>query len=135
MPDYCQVGMGQICSAKFRDLLERLDPGIHQFVPVEIVTKKKDHIADMFWFIPCNRLDTLVLDQISPLLDEMGYFYFQLRPENQPLRIVFDREKIGQSHIWCERRCDGWIWTSNTFKDMVASEELQGLDFTEHHLH
>jgi hypothetical protein len=74
MPDFAIAKLAQICSAKFRHVVETLEPGVHQFVPVQVVRKNGDHIADMFWFVPCNRLDTLELDLLHPPVNSIGRY-------------------------------------------------------------
>ncbi|WP_333816258.1 imm11 family protein [Tabrizicola sp.] len=125
MPDFAIVRLAQICSAKFRDVVEALEPGVHQFVPVEVVRKNGDHLADMFWFVPCNRLDTLQLDLLRPPLTERG-FYTGLA--NEP-RTVFSRSKIGNHHVWIDKRMvRGFIWVSDKFHDAAVEAGLIGLN-------
>jgi hypothetical protein len=51
MPDYARAQLAHVCTAKFRDVVEALEPGVHQFVPVEVVRRNGKHVADMFWFV------------------------------------------------------------------------------------
>lgn len=125
MPDFAIAQRAQVCSAKFRDVVEALEPGVHQFVPVEVIRKNGDHVADMFWFVPCNRLDTLEIDLLHPPLTELG-FYTGLA--NEP-RTVFSCSKIGNHHIWIDKRMvRGFIWVSNKFHDVAMEAGLIGLD-------
>jgi hypothetical protein len=124
-PDLARIAMGQICSQAFKDVLEDLEPGVHQFEPVEVVTKKKVHIQEMYWLIPCNRLDTLVLDQINPPVNDMGYFRAGL--QRGELKIVFDKAKIGDHHLWTERRNDGSMYVSDAFANAAKDAGLVGL--------
>ena len=39
LPDYAGHALAQVCSPAFRDVVDAHDPGLHQFVPVEIVWK------------------------------------------------------------------------------------------------
>ena len=124
MPDFARAQLAHVCTAKFRDVVESLEPGVHQFVPVEVVRKNGDHVADMFWFVVCNRLDTLELDLLRPPVSKLG-FYSGL--SNDP-RIVFNRSKIGPHHVWIDKRViGGFVWVSDAFHDAAMSAGLLGL--------
>lgn len=127
MPDFAIAKLAQICLAKFRDVVETLEPGVHQFVPVQVVRKNGDHIADMFWFVPCNRLDTLdlKLSQPQPPIDDLGFFVGL--GANQ--RKVFNRRQIGNHHVWIDKRIiGGFIWVSEQFHGAVVEAGLIGLN-------
>lgn len=124
MPDFARAQLAHVCTAKFRDVVESLEPGLHQFVPVEVVRKNGDHVADMFWFVVCNRLDTLELDLLRPPVSKLG-FYSGL--SNDP-RIVFNRRKIEPHHVWIDKRViGGFVWVSDAFHDAAISADLLGL--------
>jgi len=125
MPDFAIVRLAQICSAKFRDVVEILEPGVHQFVPVEVVRKNGDHVADMFWFVPCNRLDTLELELLYPPVNHHGRY----RGAGGDSRIVFSRSRIGDHHVWIDKRViSGFIWVSDKFHDAAVEAGLIGLN-------
>lgn len=125
MPDFARVQLAQICSAKFHELVEALEPNVHQFFPVEVVRKNGEHIASMFWFIPCNRLDTLETDLLIPPLNELGFY----RGSGSSSGIVFSRKKIGQHQIWIDKRVIGdHIWISDSFRDAAVDARLIGLN-------
>ena len=46
-------------SDRARQVIERLEPGVHQFFPVEYVDSEGEHIENRFWFVVCNRLDAV----------------------------------------------------------------------------
>ncbi|TJV04208.1 MAG: DUF1629 domain-containing protein, partial [Mesorhizobium sp.] len=52
-------------SGKFREVVEKLEPGLHQFVPVELLWKDGSHAASYFWFYPCNRIDGMDREQTT----------------------------------------------------------------------
>ncbi|NJM81901.1 MAG: hypothetical protein HC844_04820 [Tabrizicola sp.] len=124
MPDFAIAQLAQVCSAKFRDVVEALEPGVHQFVPVEVVRKNGDHVADMFWFVPCNRLDTLALDLLRPPVNERGFYR-----GGSASRTVFSRDRIGDHHVWIDKRfVRGFIWVSDAFHEAAVAAGLIGLN-------
>ena len=125
MPDFALVAMGQIASAAFREVAEALEPGVHQFEPVTVVDKRGETLAEMFWFVPCQRLDTLAVDLLVPPLESSGKYY----PLANEIRIVFDAAKVGDAAIWCDARFTGTLFASDRFKDAAEAAGLTGLDF------
>ena len=94
-------------------------------VPVEVVRKNGDHVADMFWFVVCNRLDTLELDLLRPPVNDSGRY----RGGGGTSRIVFNRSRIGNHHVWIDKRViGGFIWVSDAFHDAALTAGLIGLD-------
>ena len=45
-------------SPKFKNLVERFEPSVHQFFEMATVSGKRD-TGSMFWFIVCNRIGAL----------------------------------------------------------------------------
>jgi hypothetical protein len=124
MPDLARAQLAYVCTAKFRDVVEALEPSVHQFVPVEVVRKNGDHVADMFWFVVCNRLDTLELDLLRPPVQRLGFHSVMGRDT----RTVFNGSHIGNHHIWIDKRViGGHIWVSDTFHSAAVSAGLTGL--------
>lgn len=39
LPDYAVYRIAQVCSERFREVIEAHDPGVHQFEPVQIIWK------------------------------------------------------------------------------------------------
>jgi hypothetical protein len=125
MPDFSKAQLAQVCSAKFRDVVEAIEPNVHQFVPVQVVRKNGAYIADMFWFVPCNRLDALEIDLLIPPLNSLGFY----RGGGSSSRMVFLQSKIGRHHIWIDKRVIGdYIWISDVFRDATLDAGLIGLN-------
>lgn len=51
-------GANLLVSQAFKDLLEELEPDVHQFWPMEIYIKVK-MVGLRYWFIPCHRIAAL----------------------------------------------------------------------------
>src|SRR3990167_10555709 len=59
VPDVDGPLIAKTVPERFRGIVEELEPGVHQWLPVEFVDKKGNHLADRYYFIPCNRLDSV----------------------------------------------------------------------------
>lgn len=44
---------------RFKEIVEQLEPGVHQFLPVEFVDVEGNHLAHRWFFIVCNRIDSV----------------------------------------------------------------------------
>jgi len=51
-----------------RDVIEQIEPGIHQFEPIEYRRSDGEHVADMFMLFVCRRLDTVDRTHTNMLL-------------------------------------------------------------------
>ncbi|WP_150526133.1 imm11 family protein [Roseibium sediminis] len=85
-------------SENFREVVERLEPGVHQFVPVEFVWKDGTHAANRYWYFPCNRLDSVDREKTTEEL-EAGIMWM---PSKNP-GFVFSRSQIGDCHLWRDK--------------------------------
>lgn len=104
-------------SAKFRDVVERFEPGIHQFIPVEVWRDRKgERIEEYFWFSVCKLLDsvnrektTYLWNASSRISPDHGYWtdgqFDKVTGEWERVpdaRMVFGSTKIAGHHLWCD---------------------------------
>lgn len=91
---------GLLVSAKFKNIVEKLEPSKHQFFPVEILSEQKSFLQEMFLMIICNRLNTADANATTMvLLDNWAW----VEPEGttqEESKIVLCTEKIGNHHLW-----------------------------------
>lgn len=57
--DYGTILGLSLVTDRFKDVVEQLEPNVHQFLPVEAVNRKKEHISHNWFFVPCNRIDSV----------------------------------------------------------------------------
>ncbi len=152
--DFEKSGVGWRITTAAKDLIERLEPGVHQFFPVEVFAYSYDpttwqdiygnydpvadgthvdrKIADQWFFVICNRLDTMNRELTVGLLDNGNYGPGLLKlgiggkPLEQPPRLVLNQSAIGQTHIWCER-CVGHTFFSDRLIEEIDAAGLTGL--------
>ncbi|WP_432283705.1 hypothetical protein SLT36_17615 [Aminobacter sp. BA135] len=84
-------------SAKVKDVIESLEPGVHQFFPIEYVWNDGSHAADRFWFVPCNRLDTV--DRAKTTFEFRNVWFL----DGSKNELVFNRSQIGNHHVWIDK--------------------------------
>lgn len=139
-PDYA-FGNNEIMlvSGRFRDLVERFEPGVHQFLPVNMVHKKGEAPFDTFyWFVCCQLIDSL--DPVRTTLDWRGDNYdermedgfrrgnWSFNQKVSPRQIpVFSLAAIGDRHLWREPYYTrDYVNASNAFGETLLAQGLTG---------
>jgi uncharacterized protein DUF1629 len=130
LADYMSAPKGaSYVSGAFKDLVERFEPGVHQFFEMK-VTSRKQELDTMYLFIVCNRLDSLDHDACVPPILPGDVLY---NPTYGPSdKRVFSQRQIGGAHIWCDMHELG-IWMSNAFAHAVFETGLTGVKKTSHY--
>jgi hypothetical protein len=116
-----------LVSVKLRDLIEELEPGVHQFQPIELIWKKDEsHAADFFWFNPCNRVDGIDRTHSTAKFDEKtGKWKYEGG------EFVVNLEQVAGHHIWVDSRASfGTNWVSEAFYNAAHQAGIKGIKFT-----
>lgn len=134
LADYFSMKLAQFCSPAFRDLVEELEPGVHQFEPLTLVWNDGSEAGRYFWFTPCQRIKTLHQELLYPPIYRKSGLWDQrdesgVRVKNP--RFVFSRQLIGNHHIWCDPQMDGMIYVSDRFEEMAKARGIAGIRFAE----
>lgn len=149
--DFDGSAVGWRISTTAKDLIERLEPGAHQFFPVEVFAYSYDastwqdvfgnydpvpagthvdrKIADQWFFVICNRLDTMNRDLTVGIMDNGIYAPNFLR-QGRGGKLLVDEERlvlnfsaIGKAHAWCERCVPGFFFSD----ELIAQIDAAGL--------
>jgi hypothetical protein len=117
-------GFGTFVDQKFKTEVEKLEPGVHQFFPVEFVWEDGSHAADRLWFVPCNRLDSV--DRNQTTFEFRGVWYLD---GDQTKKLVFNRSQIGNRHAWMDKFISGQsgIWISEALKRGLEAAGVTGM--------
>jgi hypothetical protein len=137
---------GFVSSSRFKDLVEQFEPGVHQFVPVDIY-KKRDGVpvTTYYWFIVGQRLDSVDREQTTfvwkaPADDPAAGYWFDQEMDKTTFevvrfpdaRMVFSNKQIAGHHIWH----DPHILTfnnglcSDAFSEALRSSGITGVTAT-----
>lgn len=126
-------------SERAKQIIESVEPGIHQFFPVAyVVNGQSDGIR--YWFVPCNRIDSLDRDHTTMVLRKGNIW----RPASdlvrrgeaipphidptQPAKMVFNLKAIGNRHIWSDKHIGGaGYFISDKMADAFREVGLTGL--------
>jgi hypothetical protein len=142
VPDF-DVGPFLNVSEKAKTVIEGLEPSVHQFFPVEYQDHKGRSWGTRYWFVPCNRLDTVNGELSNMVLGKWGNW----RPvkdlvrrgepipdyadPKKPSKLVFNVESVGDHHVWRDKRLDSGPWISDKMADALKRAALTGLRLDE----
>lgn len=112
-PDYA-FGNNEVMlvSACFRDLAEQFEPGLHQFLPVEMYDSKKaaEPFDRFYWFVCCTLIDSIDpvrttltwRGEYDTILEDglrKGFWKFD-HDVSPPPKPVYSLESINGRHLW-----------------------------------
>ena len=117
-------GIGTFVDASFRAEVEKLEPEVHQFFPVEFVWKDGSHACHRFWFVPCNRLDSI--DRNATTFEFRGVWVLD---GSRDKKLVFSRSQIAGRHAWIDKfiSAPGGVWISDELKQNLESAGITGM--------
>ncbi len=126
--DYVIAVGSPIVSEAFRHVVEKRDPGVHQFLPVDIHRAKASApFARHYWFVICRRLHSLHESALTPLRTECGRWRTAVGD-----RCVFNKAVIGDAPIWTDPDMRGSVFCSTLVAEALAEARLTGLRFHEY---
>ena len=139
-PDYA-FGNNEIMlvSGRFRDLVERFEPKVHQFLPVGMYFSQSDPepFDTFYWFVCCTLIDSLDPDHTTipfrGFYDERmedglrrGRWHIDAEAD-PPQKAVFSLAAIGDHHLWRDPyRVRSYVHCSDAFADAIEGAELKG---------
>ncbi|MCK0148606.1 DUF1629 domain-containing protein [Marivita sp. S6314] len=125
--DFDQMTALALVSERARRVFDDLEPGVHQFLPVEVTQGKADAPGGRTYLIFLgNRLDTLDKDLSGPF-NARGMCKGLTDPNG---RVVLNSEKIGKHHAWSEMFLStgtNGFFVSDTLAKILEDEGLTGL--------
>ena len=118
-------GANLLVSQAFKDLLEELEPDVHQFWPMEIYIKG-EMVGLRYWFIACHRIAALSKKHCYPKLDKYGYWEASKFGHMENDRVVFSRDAIGGRHAWVDKMYSDRLF-SDEFGERLSALHLTGI--------
>ncbi len=115
-------GKGLLISARFKEIIETLEPDVHQFFPIAIKQGQKE-IGTLYFFVVCNRIDGLDHAACVPPIRASDCLYSPTYGLTD--RRVFSHSQIGAAHIWAERHELG-LWMSDKMRNAISNADLTG---------
>ena len=124
----------------FRHVVEKIEPGVHQFFPVEIYWSDQDKAeGNFYWFNICTALDTVDPQKTeatqrsgtSKLTGKFKRLFWQIdRPTGGIYPLYYKLQSVQGAHIWKDMYSHSGSFCSDTFKHECKKFDLSGLGFT-----
>ena len=115
---------------RFREIIERFEPGVHQFFPIDVVWKDGSPAGRHYFFNIVHTLDALDPELTTLDRDPVASNFFQLKLDDPAHKAVYSTQRMGGHHIWVERHLPS-ISISAELGAALKQAKLKGLDFYE----
>jgi hypothetical protein len=135
IPDFMRVQCIAV-SLRLRDMIEKIEPGVHQFFPFDIYLKRDgEPVGTYYWLNVCNRIDS-VNEQETTLVrkpDYAGKHFFWRNNGLDNQKLVFSSKKVAPYHLWIDPYITGlqYFHCSNAFAQAAEAANFLGLNFTQ----
>jgi hypothetical protein len=137
IPDF-EDGLILSVSSRARGLIETLEPGAHQFLPVRFEDAAGGSIEQRYFLIVCNRIDSVDREHTTMLLwqGEVWQPAHLLPRDDLPPgfdasvepRLVFSLSRIGRHHLWRDKHLRQGPFVSAMLADALTESGMTGLD-------
>lgn len=140
LPDFDQQ-LDLNVSERAQQAIEQMEPGIHQFFPVEYLDTNGTLLETRYWLVVGNRIDGMDRNHTNMILEDGNVWRpakdFVRRGEaipahidpKQPAKLAFNLQAIGSAHLWVDKHLDGpAIWLSDAMAEHFAAADLTGLE-------
>lgn len=127
--DYFRL-WGVMVDEKFKNVVERLEPKTHQFHPMEFVWKDNSPAFNKYWFVPCNRVDSI--DRENTTWELRGKKIQMWDSFGEPNRVlVFNARQLEGKHFWIDKHIHGaqQPWVSEEAKIALEEAGITGMVF------
>jgi hypothetical protein len=133
------------CSGEFKDIVEELEPGVHQFFPVRTITRLRSEkpitrlrdggpVDDQYFILNCLQL----VDAIVPEKSSGPTFRMAVAGGREPTfftardHVCLSKDRIAGKHLWrgkTEALYDGYYLVSNELMARIKAAKLKGYDY------
>lgn len=114
-------------SDRFRVLIEKIEPGVHQFEPIRFIAKDRSPLAERWFWQICNRIDSINPEH-SNLILRKGVVWGP-PPKPEVARTVFDVAMIGSAQFWQDKHTTSGPFLSDVAKEQIEASGITGVHF------
>ena len=128
---FCSSGAIIICQERLKSILDELDPGLHQFIPIRIEYPSGEGPEDQFFILNVHHMQDTIIDEkskadIGPLMPNNSNRHYRLvfgfaRKDGD---ITVDKSKLSSVNLWREPAYPGLYMMSDALKQKLKRENL-----------
>jgi hypothetical protein len=114
-------------SSRAKDLIENLEPGVHQFLPVDYFDTNGRFVESRWFLIVCNRIDSVDRNHSRMHLAK-GVLWSPIGVDDP--KLVFNEEQARGYHLWRDKHLTHGPFISDILADGIQRERLTGFGGT-----
>lgn len=130
VPDVAKCYGTLLISERVRDIMEQFEPGVHQFLPVDLYRPKADEpFARYYWLIITQRIDSVDAEHTTygrMGIRKDGIWDLNGDPEKN---IYHSLSAIGDHHMWIDPYIGGAPKLSDALGDALIEAGVTGAFF------
>lgn len=111
-----------VVSDTFKKVVEKFEPSVHQFFPIEVLYDDNRQAKQMYFFNICNRLDTMDRERATARIGRVLW-------DPSTGNFVFSKDKIGSRHAWVDKFLSHGIFLSDDVKTDLERSGVTGIAF------
>lgn len=112
---------------RVRDVIETLEPGVHQYLPCELFHEDGKLVSERYWILNiCNRLDTIAPEHSDIIVSPHTGKYLT---GNGKRNISVWHNKVAGHAIWSEWKYNNRTYVSDAFADAIKALGVNGWVF------
>lgn len=133
--DFFHYNEWTFVSERFKSVIDRFEPGVHQFFPVDVIGAGKAVIGRIYAFVPCVAIRCF--SKLSMGFEPVGWeknwgdhVWHQERSCRHP-RLILDEQPTRGHHLWVA--VDHWkrfVLVSDALKNALAEAKLANVVLT-----
>jgi hypothetical protein len=129
--DLIMAAGAYIVSRRFRDLVESFEPGVHQFLEVDIRRPNGKHISTRYFMQSCHEIDSVDAKHTTWIRRGAAQTGMWDNEGIMERELFFSRKQIGVAHLWRDLSIAADLFCSNELGDKIINMRLTGamLDF------
>jgi len=129
LPDIFSAG-GMCVSQALRDVIEALEPGVHQFIDIELMRTKKEPYEGKYYILRiCQILNSVIFEKsnlrIERLPNGREYITSGLNKDNF---MTLKKEVVAGKHLWREEILKEYFYMSDELHDIFVRRKFKGID-------
>jgi hypothetical protein len=126
-PDVVFTWSMPLVNDAFRETVERFEPAVHQFFPVDILWKDGSLAGKRYFLVVCNRLDSVHRDLTTMRFN--GVLWEPVPGGNS--HTVFDKSKFAGKHLWRDKHLISAPLLSNELAQALREAGITGIKLKE----
>lgn len=131
LPDFFLLSGKYAISSKTKSLLDRLEPDVHQFIPVKLLKKSGEAFEGNFFVLHiCFAVDAIAPEQSDVSVYTTPAGRKTLRLSKVRPNLAARKDRIEGRHFWIgDESFNNLFFSSDEFFEQVRKAKLAGFEF------